>query len=96
MPIYLSQQEAKELDSWLMSSSGAAFSLPQLIEMAGLTIATIIEKYYPKSHRIFIATGPGNNGADGLVAARYLSVFNHKVTVYRPFETDNELYQVIS
>lgn len=81
----LSQQEAKELDNWLMSPSGGAFTLQQLMELAGLTIALTIVKYYPNIKNIFIATGPGNNGGDGLVASRHLSTFNYSVTVYRPF-----------
>lgn len=79
----LSQQEAKDFDEWLMSSSGASYCLPQLMEMAGLTIAAIISKYYPKAKTVFIAIGPGNNGGDGLVAARHLSEFNYSVSVYK-------------
>lgn len=80
----LSQQEAKEFDNWLMSSSGGAYTIQQLMELTGLTIGLIIIKYYPDKRNIFIATGPGNNGGDGLVAARHLSIFNLSVTVYRP------------
>ena len=80
----LSQQEAKEFDNWLMSPSGGAYSLQQLMELAGLTVALAIVKYYPNDKNIFIATGPGNNGGDGLVASRHLSIFNYSVTVYRP------------
>lgn len=80
----LSQQEAKEFDEWLMSPSGGAYTLQQLMELAGLTVALTIEKYYPESKRILVVTGPGNNGGDGLVAARHLSIFNKVVTAYRP------------
>ena len=86
MPQLLSQEEAKSFDQWLMSSTGAAYTLPQLMELAGLTIATIIQNYYPLSDKkkVFIAIGPGNNGGDGLVAARHLSTFNYSVTIYKP------------
>lgn len=92
----LSQQEAKEFDNWLMSPSGGAYTLQQLMELAGLTIALIIVKYYPDKRNIFILTGPGNNGGDGLVAARHLSIFNFSVTVYRPklSKPDSDFFKV--
>lgn len=82
--IFLSQTEAKEFDKWLMSPSGTSYTLSQLMEGAGLTIALIISKNYSRSKRIFFAIGPGNNGGDGLVAARYLALFNYSVTIYKP------------
>lgn len=93
----LSQQEAKELDNWLMSPAGGAYTLQQLMELAGLTIALVIVKYYPNKKNIFIATGPGNNGGDGIVAARHLSIFNYSVTVYRPSKLekpDSDFFKV--
>jgi NAD(P)H-hydrate epimerase len=93
---HLSQQEAKEFDNWLMSPSGGAYTLQQLMELAGLTVALVIAKYYPNNKNIFIATGPGNNGGDGLVAARHLAIFNYSVTIYRPeFEKqDSDFFKV--
>lgn len=44
-----------------------------LMENAGKGLANAILKYYPDSKRIAIFCGKGNNGGDGLVAARYLS-----------------------
>ena len=95
LPLFLTQQEAKEFDNWLMSPSGGSFTLPQLMELAGLTVATIITKYYPDKRNIFIAIGPGNNGGDGIVAARHLSSFNYFVTLYQPQqENQHEFFSV--
>ncbi|KIN08065.1 hypothetical protein OIDMADRAFT_140535, partial [Oidiodendron maius Zn] len=37
--------------------------------------------------------GPGNNGGDGLVAARHLWHYGYKPTIYYPKQSKNELYQ---
>lgn len=40
-----------------------------------------------------IICGPGNNGGDGLVAARHMILFGYKVAVYYPKRTPNPLYE---
>ena len=50
----------------------AGFSVDQLMELAGLSVASALVDAYPKSKRVLIVAGPGNNGGDGLVAARHL------------------------
>ncbi|MBI4745830.1 MAG: NAD(P)H-hydrate epimerase, partial [Deltaproteobacteria bacterium] len=44
------------------------------MENAGKGLANVIQKHYPDIKRIAIFCGKGNNGGDGLVAARCLSV----------------------
>jgi NAD(P)H-hydrate epimerase len=44
--------------------------------------------HFERSHRIFIFTGPGNNGGDGLALARMLSVNRYDVEVYYIHFTD--------
>jgi NAD(P)H-hydrate epimerase len=46
-----------------------------------------------KGRRILIACGPGNNGGDGLVAARHLWHYGYQPTIYYPKRPKNDLYQ---
>lgn len=73
------------LDEELMGERWG-FSSDQLMELAGLSCACAIEKTYPKTKfpRIIFVAGPGNNGGDGLVAARHLYHFGYNVSVYYP------------
>lgn len=47
------------------------------MELAGLSVACAISKSYSndKTNSILVCCGPGNNGGDGLVAARHLFLF---------------------
>ena len=56
---------------------------PQLMEKAGLAAAQVIRDQLLKgnNNRILVLAGPGNNGGDAFVAARYLREWGHTVTV---------------
>lgn len=90
---FLTGHEAQQIDVKLMSSLG--FSIDQLMELAGLSVASAICKLYPPSkfHSPLILCGPGNNGGDGLVAARHLHHFGYRPRVCYPKPTAKALYQ---
>lgn len=69
------------VDEELMGPLG--FSVDQLMELAGLSVACSLCAEYPAaSHsRVLVMAGPGNNGGDGLVAARHLHHFGYAVQV---------------
>jgi len=83
---YLNAKDAAALDQELMSTPG--FSLDQLMELAGLSVAEAVYAVSPPSsnkQKVVIVCGPGNNGGDGLVAARHLVMFGYEsVTVVYP------------
>jgi NAD(P)H-hydrate epimerase len=85
---YLSAQEAAELDKTLMSDS-VGFELAQLMELAGLSVAqaahTMLQDRMDKTPaKVLVICGPGNNGGDGLVAARHLQQLGHDAQVWYP------------
>ena len=43
-----------------------------LMQRAGLAVARLALAVAPHARRVWIACGPGNNGGDGLIAARHL------------------------
>jgi NAD(P)H-hydrate epimerase len=56
-----------------------------LMENAGYAVANAVTKEYGKGKRIAIICGMGNNGGDGLVAAKYLRENNNvRVLLARP------------
>jgi len=78
IPIY-SLKQTKNADSHAINE----FGIPSmsLMENAGLAITKQILSLYPKLKHCTIACGPGNNGGDGLVIARWLVDMDVDVTV---------------
>jgi NAD(P)H-hydrate epimerase len=62
--------EMREIDH----ASSARFGVPSLtlMENAGAAVAEFVASQYPRTNRIGVICGKGNNGGDGLVAARKL------------------------
>ncbi|XP_072940827.1 NAD(P)H-hydrate epimerase [Epargyreus clarus] len=90
---YLSQKDAAALDQDLFNEY--KFSVDQLMELAGLSVATAVARAYPPNTHAsaLIVCGPGNNGGDGLVAARHMALFGYTVAVHYPKRTPKPLYE---
>jgi NAD(P)H-hydrate epimerase len=65
------------------------------MELAGLAVAQVIYKVHPadRGNRILVLAGPGNNGGDGLVAARHLSMLGYDPFIYYPKKSKGELFE---
>ncbi|KAF9353205.1 hypothetical protein BGX34_011740 [Mortierella sp. NVP85] len=87
---YLSQRSAQAIDVELMSPTGGGFTFEQLVELAGFSVAQAITKEFHRDEypRVVVFSGPGNNGLDGLVAARHLTHFGYQPKVYYPKRPD--------
>src|SRR5215207_4300155 len=72
-------------DAWAIDDQGAA-SLT-LMEAAGHAVAEVAEDV-AREGPARIVCGKGNNGGDGLVAARHLASFGHRVEVLLPWPAD--------
>lgn len=77
----VTSEEMRLLESRAAEAGVAAESL---MESAGLAVARSIAHRLDgvRSKRIVVLVGPGNNGGDGMVAARYLADWGAVVTLY--------------
>lgn len=93
---YLNAVQAKTVDERLMTDPG--FSIDQLMELAGLSVANSVfnymenEKLNSNGAKIIVFCGPGNNGGDGLVAARHLKQFGCSPTIIYPKQGKSPLF----
>ena len=84
----LSVSEMRALES---TTDMAGYSYAQMMEQAGKSLAIAVVKHMPvKGKRILVLVGPGNNGGDGLVAARLLHDSGARVTAYLTSKRDPE------
>ncbi|ODQ56891.1 hypothetical protein WICANDRAFT_81718 [Wickerhamomyces anomalus NRRL Y-366-8] len=87
----LSAKLAAAADQELMSTGG--FSIDQLMELAGLAVAEATHKSFPLLKDVLVLVGPGNNGGDGLVAARHLKLWGYNPSIYYPKHSSKPLFQ---
>ncbi|XP_053683008.1 NAD(P)H-hydrate epimerase [Sabethes cyaneus] len=90
---FLNQKEAIAVDEELFNEY--KFSVDQLMELAGLSCAHAINDCYgnkTNNKKVLVCCGPGNNGGDGLVAARHLVLLNFEPYVYYPTKQSKELF----
>ena len=93
---YINAEISALVDKELMSTYN--YSIDQLMEIAGLTVAKVVNQEYviksnKKNNKIITLCGPGNNGGDGLVASRYLKEFGNEVEIMYPKKNiKNPLY----
>jgi hydroxyethylthiazole kinase-like uncharacterized protein yjeF len=98
LPRFLSQAEATQMDVELMGPE-EGFSVDELMELAGLSVAAAVVDAWPPSSfssprpTCLVIAGPGNNGGDGLVAARHLHHFGYALSVHYPrFKQEVDIY----
>lgn len=90
-----------EVQSLEKAADANGHSYAQMMELAGRSVTrAIIERVPVKNHRVTVLVGPGNNGGDGLVAARYLTEAGATVTAYltrpRSSEEDKVFRQAVA
>ena len=73
----------RQMQAAEQAANASGLSYEQMMENAGRVIAQAIETHFNVAGvRALVLVGPGNNGGDGLVVARYLAQMGATVTVY--------------
>ncbi len=77
----LTAQEIRKIEQ---ACEGIGISTDTLMENAGRAVAEEVRRIlgFAGRHNILLLIGPGNNGGDGLVAARHLHDWGAKVSLY--------------
>ena len=67
----ITTQQMRELEDVALEQG---ISLAELMDQAGKAVYSAVRTHFhPENHHIIIFCGPGNNGGDGLAAARYFA-----------------------
>src|SRR5579859_2596253 len=76
----LTSKEMRAVDSASAEKHGV--HLLTLMENAGAAVARHARREYAHAERIAVFCGKGNNGGDGIVAARHLDAADREVDLY--------------
>ena len=93
---YLNADLSKKVDERLMQEPG--FTIDQLMELAGYSVAAAAVNFSEsftagaEKRNVLIVCGPGNNGGDGLVAARHLKQFGYFPSIVYPKQSKGTLF----
>ncbi len=74
-----------------MEADRAGQSYRAMMEAAGQAVAEAALTRYPRARRVLVLVGPGNNGGDALVAARYLRDRGLEVAAWLSRQRDDEM-----
>ncbi|MDD2331519.1 MAG: NAD(P)H-hydrate dehydratase [Candidatus Cloacimonetes bacterium] len=85
MTYVVSSRQMKKLDQKTIRECAMPSSL--LMENAGRACTELLINEYPAylTGQILVCCGPGNNGGDGAVIARWLAEYGYKVCILMPF-----------
>ncbi|MBI5304859.1 MAG: NAD(P)H-hydrate dehydratase [Chloroflexi bacterium] len=74
---------ANEMRALEQRADASGNSYAMMMERAGKAVADVIaDRVEPRDARVLMLVGPGNNGGDGLVCARYLHDAGARVSLY--------------
>jgi NAD(P)H-hydrate epimerase len=93
----LTAAEMGETDRRTVEEFGVGFG--SLMEAAGRAVATFARRRYPQARRVVVLCGKGNNGGDGIVAARVLAAEGVTVDVIllgRPDEVKGQAAEALA
>ena len=77
--LWFSRAQLMEVDRRAVEEFG--ISVLMLMENAGREVAQVARSYMMEGSSVLILAGAGNNGGDGLVAARHLANHGHRVRI---------------
>lgn len=82
IPNELKLVSVAEMQAIEKAADAAGHSYATMMETAGQACADFVLAHTTAGHKVLILVGPGNNGGDGLVCARYLQQAGMPVRVY--------------